>query len=119
MGITIKRRTAVRAVGAALASATLTGRAAAQAEWTTEKTPADGTLYDVAYAGGDASADGNAYAVGQDGVVLERTEERWRKVTDGGRGVSAGVGDVIERPVGRRLFGCPLRLGCRSARESR
>ena len=84
MGTMMNRRTAIKAVGTAFASATLAGRAAAQAEWRTEKTPADGTLYDVTYAGGNASADGNAYAVGQDGVLLERTEERWRKVTDGG-----------------------------------
>jgi hypothetical protein len=76
--MTINRRTAVRALGTALASAALAGRAAAEPEWTIEETPVDGALYDVAY------ADGNAYAVGQEGVVLERTGEGWQKVTDGG-----------------------------------
>ena len=80
----VNRRTAIKAVGTAFASAALVGRAAAEAEWRTEKTPTDGTLHDVAYAGGDAATDGSVYAVGQDGVVLERTEERWEKVTDGG-----------------------------------
>ena len=80
----VNRRAALKAVGTAFVSATLAGRAAAEAEWRTEKTPADGTLHDVVYAGGDASNDGSAYAVGQDGVVLERTEQRWEKVTDGG-----------------------------------
>ena len=84
MGMMVNRRTAIKAVGTAFASATLVGRAAAEAEWRTEKTPTDGALYDVAYAGGDATNDGSAYAVGQDGVVLERTEEGWEKVTDGG-----------------------------------
>ena len=74
----INRRTAIKAVGTAFASATLGGRAAAEAEWRTEETPTDGSLHDVTY------ASDNAYAVGQDGVVLERTEERWEKVTDGG-----------------------------------
>ena len=84
MGMMVNRRTAIKAVGTAFASATLAGRGAAEAEWRTEKTPNDGTLYDVAYAGGDATNDGSAYAVGQDGVVLERTENGWRKITDGG-----------------------------------
>ncbi|PSQ14096.1 hypothetical protein BRD02_10575 [Halobacteriales archaeon QS_8_69_73] len=80
----INRRTAIKAAGTAFVSATLAGRAAAEAEWRTEETPTDGSLYDVAYAGGDASTDGNAYAVGQEGVILERTERGWEKVADGG-----------------------------------
>ena len=84
MGMMINRRTAIKAAGTAFVSATLAGRAAAEAEWRTEETPTDGSLYDVAYAGGDASTDGNAYAVGQEGVILERTERGWEKVADGG-----------------------------------
>lgn len=64
---------------------------AAAAEWTVEKTPTDGAIHDVAY------TSDSAYAVGQDGVVLERTNDGWRKVTDGG--VS---GD------GRDLYGCDV-----------
>ena len=105
MGMMINRRTAIKAVGTAFASATLAGRAAAEAEWRTEETPTDGTLYDVAYAGGDAANDGSVYAVGQEGVIIERTEEGWEKVLDGG---ATGDGrDLLSADVtddGERLW---------------
>ena len=74
---TASRRVALKTAGALCAAAAVP-TAAATTEWTVEKAPTDGALYDVAYA-----SDG-AYAVGQDGIVLERTEKGWRKVTDGG-----------------------------------
>ena len=82
----ISRRSALRTVGTALASAALAGRAAAEPEWTVEETPVDGALYDIAY------ADGTAYGVGQDGVVLERTDEGWDKINDNG---VSGNGDNL------------------------
>jgi len=74
----ISRRSALRTVGTVLVSAAVAGRAAAEPEWTVEETPTENTLHDVVY-----TSDG-AYAVGDDGLILERADEGWRKVTDGG-----------------------------------
>ena len=74
---TASRRAVLKTAGSLCAAAAVP-TATAATKWTVEKAPTDGALYDVAYA-----SDG-AYAVGQDGVVLERTEKGWRKVTDGG-----------------------------------
>lgn len=49
-------------------------------EWNTAETPTENTLYDVVYA-----ATG-AYAVGGGGIVLERTEDGWEKIVEGGPG---------------------------------
>jgi len=81
----------LRGIGALGAAAAVPTAAAATGEWTVEETPTDGALYDVAY-----TSEG-AYAVGQDGVVLERVSDGWRKVTDGGPS-----GD------GRDLYGCDV-----------
>ena len=72
------RRALLKTTGALGAAAAIPTVSAASEEWTIEATPTDGALYDVAY-----SSEG-AYAVGEGGVVLERTREGWRKVTDGG-----------------------------------
>ena len=74
------RRDVLRGAGALGLAATVPTVSAAEEEWTIEETPTDGDLYDVVY------TDEGAYAVGQGGVILERTDtdEGWRKVTDGG-----------------------------------
>ena len=74
------RRDVLRGVGALGVAATVPTVSAAEEEWTIEETPTDGGLYDVVY------TDEGAYAVGEGGVILERTDtdEGWRKVTDGG-----------------------------------
>ncbi|WP_254839131.1 hypothetical protein [Natronomonas marina] len=72
------RRTVLKTIGAVGAAAAAPAVSAMPAEWTVEETPTDGDLHDVAY-----TSEG-AYAVGNNGVVLERTQEGWRKVTDGG-----------------------------------
>ena len=52
-----------------------TGVAAASEDgWTVAKTPVDSTLHDVAYTAS------SAYAVGDGGVVIERTDGGWKKV---------------------------------------
>ena len=82
----ISRRSALRTVGTGLASAALAGRAATEPEWTVEETPTENTLHDVVY-----TSEG-AYAVGGDGLILERADEGWRTVTDGG---VSGNGDNL------------------------
>jgi hypothetical protein len=74
------RRTFVRGLAGTAAAATVVGTAsAAEApEWAVEETPADSTVYDVAF-----TAQG-AYAVGDGGLVLRRDEAGWTKVLDGG-----------------------------------
>jgi len=75
------RRTFVKGAGAAtaaLAGVPLTASAADGDGWTVAESPTGNTLYDVAY------ATGGAYAVGTGGVVLERTDDGWRKLLDGG-----------------------------------
>lgn len=72
------RRALLRTTGALGAAAAVPTVTAASEEWTIEETPTDVALYDVAY-----TSEG-AYAVGGDGIVLERTRDGWRKVTDGG-----------------------------------
>jgi photosystem II stability/assembly factor-like uncharacterized protein len=52
-----------------------TGVAAASEDgWTVAKTPVDSRLHDVAYTAS------SAYAVGDGGVVIERTDGGWEKV---------------------------------------
>ncbi|WP_123533780.1 WD40/YVTN/BNR-like repeat-containing protein [Halosimplex salinum] len=78
---TATRRNVLKATGAALGAAALPSVASAStndSEWTTVESPVGGTLYDV-----EETAAG-AYAVGDAGVVLERTQKGWRKVLDGG-----------------------------------
>lgn len=72
------RRTVLKCLAAVGSAAAVPTAPAETTEWTVEETPTDVGLYDVAY-----TSEG-AYAVGGDGVVLERTDEGWRKVTDGG-----------------------------------
>ncbi|MFB6302665.1 MAG: WD40/YVTN/BNR-like repeat-containing protein [Haloferacaceae archaeon] len=78
----LSRRTALKTLGAAAAAAAVpavgAAPAAAASGWTTAETPTGKTLHDVEY----AAAGG--YAVGGGGLVLERTDEGWRKVLDGG-----------------------------------
>ena len=76
------RRTVLKGLGAAVATAAVpaaaTTRAAAAEEWTIAKTPVDTTLHDVV----DTTAD--AHAVGGGGVVLRRTADEWETALDGG-----------------------------------
>jgi hypothetical protein len=52
--------------------------AAEKAGWETVESPTGTTLHDVAYTAA------GAYAVGGGGVILERTQDGWQKVLDGG-----------------------------------
>jgi len=76
------RRTFLKGAGAAsaaLAGVPLTASADDDdGGWTVAESPTGNTLHDVAY------ATGGAYAVGAGGVVLERTDEGWEKLLDGG-----------------------------------
>ena len=75
------RRTVLKATGAALGAALVPTAASAsstEAEWTDVESPVGGTLYDV------EETTAGAYAVGDSGVVLERTSEGWQKILDGG-----------------------------------
>jgi len=65
-------------VAAAMGGAALSGAVAAAEPWESVESPVGGTLYDVEY-----TSEG-AYAVGDSGVVLERTAVGWQKVLDGG-----------------------------------
>ncbi|QLH78236.1 hypothetical protein HZS55_13375 [Halosimplex rubrum] len=75
------RRNVLKAAGAALGAAavpSVASASSADSEWTAVKSPVGGTLYDV-----EETSEG-AYAVGDAGVVLERTAKGWRKILDGG-----------------------------------
>jgi hypothetical protein len=90
------RRRVLKSTGAVLGAAVLGSTPAAAGnheEWTVEETPTGDTLYGVNY-----TTDG-AYAVGAGGVVIERTEEGWKKALDGGptgNGNSLYGSDVID-----------------------
>jgi len=75
---TATRRTVLKTTGAAIAAAAIPATAAADEQWTDVESPTGNTLHDV-----EDTATG-AYAVGGGGVVIERTDEGWRKVLDGG-----------------------------------
>lgn len=76
---TTTRRTVLEASGAAIAAAVVPATAtAAESDWTVAETPVDSTLHDVAH------TTAGAYAVGDGGVVVERTSDGWRKSLDGG-----------------------------------
>ncbi|QPV63129.1 hypothetical protein I7X12_00400 [Halosimplex litoreum] len=78
---TSTRRNVLKAAGAALGAAAIPTAAAAStddSEWTAVESPTGGTLYDV-----EETSEG-AYAVGDAGVVLDRTERGWQKILDGG-----------------------------------
>jgi hypothetical protein len=74
------RRRFVKLSGAAVAATAVgVGTAAAEsADWEAVKSPVDTTLYDL-----ERTAR-NEFAVGGAGIVIERGEEGWRKVVDGG-----------------------------------
>jgi len=75
------RRTVLKGIGAAAVAATAPAVAAADdsdAEWEAVESPTGNALYDVKY------TNAGAYAVGNSGLVLERTEVGWTKVLDGG-----------------------------------
>jgi hypothetical protein len=81
------RRSVLRTAGVAAAALAGVGTTATAQEktqgtgssgWTTAETPTGNTLYDVTY------TSAGAYAVGGGGVVLERTDDGWRKLLDGG-----------------------------------
>jgi len=75
------RRSVLKVAGASVAAAAVpvTGTAAVETDgWTVAETPADSTLHGVAYAAT------NAHAVGDGGVVLERTDAGWETVLRGG-----------------------------------
>jgi uncharacterized membrane protein len=80
---TVGRRTVIRGIGAAAATAGLAGVGSAagsgsESRWTVAKAGTDSSLYDVE----DTSA--GPYAVGTGGVVIDREGDRWKKVLDGG-----------------------------------
>ena len=75
------RRSVLKATGALLATGGLlgsAGAAAAATEWTVAETPTDRTLHAVV---GTAAG---PFAVGGGGDVLQRTDEGWTRVVDGG-----------------------------------
>ncbi|MFC6953863.1 hypothetical protein [Halorubellus litoreus] len=102
---TLTRRSALKTLGAAVASATFAGAASAadsegpESGWAMRESPTGSTLYDV-----EETAAG-VYAVGAGGVVLERTPKGYVKVLDGGptgNGNSLYGADVTDD--GKRLW---------------
>jgi hypothetical protein len=79
---TFTRRGVTKAVGAVAAGGLFTGAAGATTgdslELTSVESPTANTLYDVEH------TVAGAYAVGNSGVVIERTANGWQKVVDGG-----------------------------------
>jgi hypothetical protein len=80
---TLTRRTTLKTIGGAVASAGVLSGVGAAADgsepaWNGVETPTDRTLYDV-----ETTAAG-VYAVGGGGQILERTATGWRTVLDGG-----------------------------------
>ncbi|MFQ3319747.1 MAG: hypothetical protein ACI8UR_001099 [Natronomonas sp.] len=74
------RRTFLKIAGASITAAAVptAGLTAAADGWTTAETPVDGTLHGVAH------TTTNAHAVGDSGVVIERTDTGWETVLRGG-----------------------------------
>jgi len=74
------RRSVLKLAGASLAAAAVPAAAYASEEsgWSVAETPVDSTLHDVAHT---ATV---PHAVGNGGLVLERTATGWRLVLDGG-----------------------------------
>ncbi|WP_323675799.1 hypothetical protein [Halorubellus sp. PRR65] len=89
-------------LSAATATATALGTTTTAADpgtWESTKSPVDVTLHDV------ETTAANAFAVGGAGVVVERTQDGWRKVVDGGptgNGNSLYGADVTDD--GKRLW---------------
>lgn len=95
------RRWALRSTGAvtALAAGVAVPVVAPSNEWNTAETPAENTLYDAEY------TTAGAYAVGGGGIVLERTDNGWKKAIDGGP--SGNGNDLLGADVtddGKRLW---------------
>ncbi|MFB6127895.1 MAG: hypothetical protein ABEJ79_11460 [Halolamina sp.] len=99
-GPKLTRRTALQTLGAGLAAAGVSaGTALADDGWTVAETPTSNTLHDVEYTAA------GAYAVGGDGVVIERTADGWRKVLDGGpTGNGSNLYDADVTEDGERLW---------------
>ena len=77
----LTRRSTLQLAGASLAAATVPAAASAATSddgWTAVETPIDSTLHDVAYTAT------NAHAVAEGGTVLERTDDGWEIVLQGG-----------------------------------
>jgi len=76
----VTRRTALKSIGSAVAAGAVLGSSGtvAAAGWESVETPIDRDVNDVVYA-----ATG-AYAVADAGILIERTEEGWTKILDGG-----------------------------------
>jgi len=76
----VTRRTALKSIASAVAAGAVLGSSGtvAAAGWESVETPIDRDVNDVVYA-----APG-AYAVADAGILLERTEEGWTKILDGG-----------------------------------
>jgi len=95
----VTRRSLMRSVGAGLAVTVASGAVTAQSgdDWTAATSPVDGQLNDV------VETSTGAYAVGDAGVVLERTSEGWQTViqdgpsSNGNNLLGAGVTDDGER----------------------
>nr|WP_205427184.1 twin-arginine translocation signal domain-containing protein [Halorussus sp. MSC15.2] len=95
------RRRFLQLSGATVAASALgaSSAAAESASWESVKSPVDVTLYDV-----EKTARNN-FAVGGSGIVVERTDEGWKKVLDGGptgNGNSLFGADVTDD--GKRLW---------------
>lgn len=72
------RRTVLKLIGASAAAATVPATAHAEDGWRVAETPVDSTLHDVQYT---TTA---PHAVGNGGLIIERTDEGWEVVLRGG-----------------------------------
>jgi len=96
--MTRSRRDVLRAAGVLAASAATAGTASASGGWHAVESPTDRSLRDVTHAG-------RAYAVGDDGVVLERRDGGWRPVTtEGPDGNGSNLHALAAGPDGERVW---------------
>ena len=87
------------ATGTTVLVPTATGAAAATSGWRIAETPVEVTLHDVAH------TSMNAHAVGEAGILIERTTAGWRKVLDGGPGGNGNdLYGVATTDDGKRLW---------------
>jgi len=94
------RRDVLKLTGTAVGATLLGGVGAAEsATWESVTSPVDVTLYDV------ETTARNDFAVGGAGIVIERTDEGWTKVVDGGpTGNGSGLYGADVTDDGKRLW---------------
>jgi hypothetical protein len=95
----ITRRSMLAATGSVLGTGLVSTTVTAESDWTAVETPTTETLYDVEY------TDDDAFAVGGNGVVLERESGSWQTVvSDGPSGNGKNLAGTGVTDDGERLW---------------